>query len=222
MPSPSVDQYELDWISLPVAGRRIGGFIGWLFFAAFWNGIVSVFVTMAVQSFRHSDPEWFLTIFMIPFVLIGIFLILAAVHGFLALFNPYPVARIRPARIPLGGSADLRWEFKRFPGRIRELRILLIATEHIRTTSEDNRRSRKPAMSSKAVFEREISRLIDPLQIAAGQIRLSMPAEAMHSFDGGNCRLVWTVSFRGDIRFWPDLKDDLPVVVVPSNLPVSK
>ncbi len=214
--------FDSDWIPLPVARRRIGGFFGRVMVALFWNGLVSIFVVIAVQSFRRGDPEWFLTIFIIPFVLIGIFLILAAIHGFLALFNPYPVVQIRPARIPLGGSANLRWEFKGFPGRIRELKILLIAAEQIRTTYDEKERKQKMGMSSRPVFEREAICLTDPQQIAAGQIRLSIPTDAMHSFDGGNCCLVWTVSFRGDIRIWPNLKDDLPIVVVPPNLPESK
>jgi len=38
----------------------------------FWNGITSVFVTIAIRSHLKGDPEWFLTFFIIPFVLIGL------------------------------------------------------------------------------------------------------------------------------------------------------
>lgn len=216
---PSIeDDFVNDWVVLPAAGRRAGKFFGWLFFAVFWNGITSVFVIMAAQSFRRGHPDWFLSLFMIPFVLIGLGLVLAACHQFLALLNPYPVVRIRPARIPLGASADLQWEFKGLPGRIRELKILLTATEQIRNTSDEKKRNRDVSMSSKPVFERELACLTDPQQIVSGQIGLTVPAGAMHSFDSGNCRLTWAISFHGDIRIWPNLKDDLPIVVVPPNL----
>lgn len=219
---PSVeDDFRDDWITLPAAGRRAGKFFGWLFIAAFWNGIISVFIVMAIQSFRRGHPDWFLSLFMIPFVLIGLGLTLAACHQFLALFNPYPVARIRPGRIALGTSADLQWEFKGVPSRIRELKIVLTATEQIRNASDENKRNRNVSMSSKPVFERELLCLTDSQQIASGQIRLSIPPSAMHSFDSGNCRLIWAVSFRGDIRIWPNLKDDLMIVVIPSNLQES-
>jgi len=216
-PSPEND-FADDWVALPAAGRRIGKFFGWLFFAVFWNGITSVFVTIAVQSCRHGHPEWFMTVFLVPFVLIGLALILAACHQLLSLFNPYLIARIRPGRIPLGSSADLNWTFKGLPGRIGELKVVLTATEPIRSTSDDGDRKRQMSPSSKPVFECELACLTDPQQIASGQIRLSIPASAMHSFDSGNCRLTWAVSFRGDIRIWPNLKDDLPIVVVPPNL----
>ncbi len=213
---------DSEWRPLPVTGRRIGGFFGALLITVFWNGIVSVFVTIAIQSFRRGNPEWFLTLFMIPFVLVGIGLIGVVIHQFLSLFNPYPVARIRPGQISLGTTAELEWEFKGLFHRIRELRILLTATEHVRNTSEGGKGKQQMAKSSQLVFERELVRLEDPLQISTGRIIIPVPAEAMHSFDGGNCRLVWAVSFRGDIRIWPNIKDELPIVVVPPNLKESR
>lgn len=216
-PSVEADRCN-DWITLPAAGRRAGKFFGWLLFAAFWNGMISVFIGMAIQSFRHGHPEWFLAVFLIPFVLIGFALILAAGYQFLALFNPYPVVRIRPGRVRLGETADLKWELRGLPGRIRELKIVLTASEQIRNTSDENRRNRTVSMSSKPIFERDLVLLTEPQQIASGQIRLSIPAAGMHSFDSGNCRLIWAVSFLGDIRLWPNLKDDLTILVVPSHL----
>ena len=47
-----------------------------LFFTLFWNGIVSIFVYNVVKSYLDGRPEICLTIFLIPFVLIGLGLIL--------------------------------------------------------------------------------------------------------------------------------------------------
>ena len=48
---------------------RIGMLIGITCMAVFWNGIVSVFVWQVIESWRSGHADWFLTLFMIPFVL---------------------------------------------------------------------------------------------------------------------------------------------------------
>ncbi|HOP98860.1 MAG TPA: DUF3592 domain-containing protein, partial [Verrucomicrobiota bacterium] len=63
--------------------------------ALFWNGIVSVFLTQVVQSWRRGDPEWFLTLFMVPFVVVGLGFIGGCGYSFLALsklFRNVPVS----------------------------------------------------------------------------------------------------------------------------------
>ena len=52
--------------------------LGAIAIAAFWNGIVSVFVFQLFAEFH-----WFLALFLIPFVLIGLFIIGYAVMRFL-------------------------------------------------------------------------------------------------------------------------------------------
>ena len=60
---------------LPMATSPGWALFGTLVACLFWNGIVSVFVVLAVNSHLEGNPEWFLTIFIIPFVLIGIGLV---------------------------------------------------------------------------------------------------------------------------------------------------
>lgn len=47
-----------------------GKLIGVIAFSLVWNGIVSVFVWQAVQSWQQGEPEWGLNIFLVPFVLL--------------------------------------------------------------------------------------------------------------------------------------------------------
>ena len=71
------------------AGRDSAGrVLGLTLLALFWNGIVSVFVWQAVHSWRQGQPDGCLTVFLIPFVLVGLGLIFAVVRQFLVLFNP--------------------------------------------------------------------------------------------------------------------------------------
>src|ERR1051326_4419060 len=72
--------------------------------ALFWNGIVSVFLAQIIRSRGSGPMEWFLAIFLIPFVVIGLGLLCASAYFFLALFNPRPRLRATPGLVPLGGA----------------------------------------------------------------------------------------------------------------------
>ncbi|MEP4049753.1 MAG: DUF3592 domain-containing protein, partial [Luteolibacter sp.] len=59
--------------------------LGILFAAVFWNGIVAVFVSLLIGFIISGDGQaLFLGLFLIPFVLIGIFLITATANRFRA------------------------------------------------------------------------------------------------------------------------------------------
>ena len=37
----------------------------------------------------------------------------------------------------------------------------------------------------------------------------------MHSFEAPNNRVRWTLIVHGDIPFWPDVRDEFPITVLP-------
>jgi hypothetical protein len=84
----------------------IGKVGGALFFALFWNGIVSVFVWQAWKGWERGEPDWFLTIFLIPFVLVGLASFGFVGHFLLALANP----RLAHLRIFLEGSEEATYQ----------------------------------------------------------------------------------------------------------------
>ncbi len=84
-------------IEVKVSLRSLGGFIAMLFITLFWNGVVSVFVLAAIAGLYANLvgplPQWFpkpddnmglgmtlfLCVFLIPFVLVGLVLLLGLV-----------------------------------------------------------------------------------------------------------------------------------------------
>lgn len=87
----------------------IGKLLGMLLVALFWNGIVSVFLVQIVQGWRSGNPEIFMTLFMIPFVLIGLAMIFGVFYFLLAMFNPRPSLILTPGGLALGSTASLKW-----------------------------------------------------------------------------------------------------------------
>ncbi len=187
-------------IELEVRSSPMKKLIGMLFICAFWNGIVSVFVYQVVQGFARGRPEWFLTLFMIPFVLVGLGLILGVIYFFLAFFNPRPKLVVSTDSVPPGGTLALTWKIGRRAHRIRRLVMLLEGREEA-TYSRGTR-----TYTDKEYFARvEFLNTESPEEIAAGRATLTVPAGTMHSFEARHNKVIWTLRVHGDIHMWPNI-----------------
>jgi len=186
--------------------------LGIIAFAAFWNGIVSIFVYQVVQAFRQGHPDWFLTLFMIPFVLVGLGAIVFVFHQFLALFNPRVRLELSPARIPIGSAAELGWRFSGRTGVISQLKITLRGREEA-----TYRRGTKTHTDKKTFYELELVSSTQSSEIASGQVGLIVPQDTMHSFEAKNNKIIWELEVHGDIAKWPDVKERFKITVTPAK-----
>ncbi len=193
------------------AGKLIGAIV----FALFWNGIVSIFVVQVVQGFRAGHPAWFTTIFMVPFVLIGVGILGLVVYQFLAMFNPRPTLELSSTMIPLGGAVELRWRLSGNVHRIGSLAVMLRGRE-----SATYRRGTKTHTDTNTFYEMELYRTSNALDIASGQVGFVMPDDTMHSFEAENNKIVWSLDVHGDIERWPDVKESFTIAVLPAPCPV--
>ena len=98
-------------------------------FALFWNGITGVFVGIAFNDYLGGDVNWVLTLFLIPFVLVGLFLIGMVGHAFLALFNPTVEVYFDPPAVEPGGELNLSWSLAGSTHRLRSLEFTLRGVE---------------------------------------------------------------------------------------------
>ncbi len=201
-------------VTLKPTTGRIGKFIGSIVFAVFWNGITSVFVSIAVSRHLGGDPEWFLTFFIIPFVLIGLGLIGYVFYSFLALFNPRVQLTINRAAVPLGEPLLLDWTLTGAAGRLRSFKITLEGREEATYQRGTNTVTDKHTFATLTLTE-----LTDAADIMAGHGRaeLVVPADTMHSFVATNNKIVWTLKAHGQIARWPDVKDEFPIVIAPQR-----
>lgn len=181
--------------------------------ALFWNGIVGVFLWHIWESWRDGSPEGCLTVFIIPFALIGALLLVGVPYQLLALFNPRPRLILTPGRIELGGSSELSWRFEGWPSRIRRLRITLEGVEEADIASGDSRRTEKETFATYDLLDTSLGP-----EIAGGSIRVGVPADTMHTFEAPGHRILWTLKLHGTIRLWPDVLEEVPVVIRPRPL----
>ena len=175
----------------------------------FWNGVVSVFLFFLINQWRHGNFEWFLAVFLTPFVLIGLFLLFSVFHGFLALFNPRPRLTLHSGQLCVGEAADLEWEFSGAAGRIRRLRIYLEGREEaIYTRGTDT-------VTDKNVFA--TVELVNKQGAEPGRARVEIPSNTMHSFKSDHNKIIWEIHVNGDIGFWSDVAESFELEVLPKR-----
>jgi len=188
--------------------------LGMVAFAClFWNGIVSIFVYQVVEGFRTGEPEWFLTIFMIPFVVIGVGLVVAVFYVALTLFNPRYTLKLRPGLIQPGTSGSIAWKASGSAGRIQQLSIKLVGQEKASYTVGTDTRTEE-----KTFFESDLIDTRDLWQLAAGEVEFAIPVEAMHSFESDHNKIIWSIKLHGHIALWPDVSDEYKIAVLPARL----
>jgi hypothetical protein len=178
--------------------------------AVFWNGIVGVFVWQAVAGWRRGRPDWFLTLFLVPFVLVGAAFIGSVFYFLLAAANPRPRLRIMPGSPRLGDRLQVEWSFTGRVARIRRLEIRLVGRE------EATYRRGTDTVTDREEFARlhVAASELGP-EIRAGSREVEVPADAMHSLEAASNKIVWTLEVSGDISRWPDVSETFPVVVRP-------
>ena len=208
-------------VTPPVASRSFGAVVleptitplrKWvitLLVTLFWNGIVSVFLFFLINQWRHGHIEWFLAVFLTPFVLIGLLLLFSVFHGFLALFNPRPRLTLHSGQLRLGEEADLEWEFSGSISRIRQLRIHLEGREEaIYTRGTDT-------VTDKNVFA--TVELVNKPGAEPGRVRVEIPSNTMHSFKSDHNKIIWEIHVNGDIGFWSDVDESFELEVLPKR-----
>jgi hypothetical protein len=188
--------------------------LGVTFAALFWNGIVSIFLHKVVTGWNKGHGDACLTAFMVPFVGIGLALVVAAGHTLLALFNPRPVLVLGGGGLALGESTDLRWSFTGRAERVHQLVIRLEGREEATYRQGTDTRTDKNTF-----FSLDLVDTTDPGEISDGKARVDVPADSMHSFTAANNKIVWVLSVHGHVRGWADVKDEYLLAVAPATRP---
>ena len=202
---------------LPMATSPGWALFGTLAFCIFWNGIVSVFVGIAVHSHLAGDPEWFLTFFIIPFVLVGIgaivmffrqLLITTGVGPTLMEISGHPLQPGEQYRLFVSQSGRLT---------VNALRVSLVCEESATYRQGTNTRTETREVYRRQLYHRE------GFEVESGfpfeqEMDMEVPAGAMHSFKAEHNEINWVLAVEGDVARWPDYKRRFSVIVRPTDV----
>jgi Protein of unknown function (DUF3592) len=199
---------------LPIAATP-----GWTLFAVLtaclvWNGIVAAFVVMAVKTHLAGEPDWLLTAFVVPFVVIGIMLM-----GYLfrqgILTAGVGATRLEISNHPLypGGEYEV---FISQAGRftLTSLNLFLVCQERATYRQGTDTRTDICTVYRRCLFTVENVELEDHKPFD-GRCRLDIPPSAMHSFNSDHNEIGWKLVVRGCVASRPNYERDFPVLVHP-------
>ncbi|MBN9517706.1 hypothetical protein J0H58_04165 [bacterium] len=186
--------------------------LGVLGAAAFWNGIVGVFVWQAVQGLRRGNPEWFLVVFLIPFVLVGLVLVAVAVAAagvwVVSLLVGKVVVEVDAHPLVPGGR--YRGHVAQGgPHRLTKVGVELACEEAATYTSGTTE------STDKKVVATQLAELPEPLPAAPLDFEFVVPAGAMHSFAAEKNRITWKLTVWGRVLGVLPYQRSFEVVVRP-------
>jgi hypothetical protein len=183
---------------------------GSLIFSLIWNGIVSVFVYQLVSDWMRGDRDWFLALFLVPFVLVGIGSIAMVGYCVLAAFNPRPQVALDRRTLRLGGAVHIRWRFTGRSGRIQRLKIALEGRE------EATYQRGTDSHTDRETFTRiTIADTTTQHEIRQGNRDIWIPEDTMHSFAANHNKIVWMLKVNGEVPRWPDVDNEYELHVQP-------
>ncbi|MGJ8726488.1 MAG: DUF3592 domain-containing protein [Roseibacillus sp.] len=194
----------------PKSGNRWGKFLGHLFFALFWCGIVSVFLTFAWKDWAKGDPEWFLIIFMIPFVLVGLFLLGTLPHSFLAIFSPRFDLDFRDPELKPGLATKFRWKQSGGSGQLTEMTITLEGREEATYQRGTDR-----ATATSLFYQKEIFKSSHLPEMIANECDLIFPADTLPSFEGEHNKICWCLRMNAAVKARPDVREEIEITLQP-------
>lgn len=194
---------------------------GWISFTMavvclIWNSLVAIFVVQVINQHLSGQPNWLLTWLMVPFVLAGLWTLVALgrqVLFHLAMGNTC----VEVSRHPFYPGCAFRC-FVSQTGRlhVRWLQVQLICEEQaIYQQGTDTRcetlRVYRETYFSKRKFH------ITPRQPLETEFEGTVPAGGMHSFASAHNAVVWTLVVRGRMARWGECERRFPVYVYPAS-----
>jgi len=233
-PLPQIRKTEKDWLpkikvsakspnpqdKTPVtlqASRIVPLLVGLIALNIFYN-------IMAAQIF-FEIYQWLIngtffanasTILIVPAV--SIFFAVTTGYIALQLFNPRPIIKISEERITLGSSALIAWSFRGRTSSIEHLTLTLQGKEQIQYSTGSGK-SRSTKTLENPFYQVQLIDGDDPHQIRAGQAGVVIPHHVMHSFEAGDTKIIWEILVSGAVRFWPDIRNQFKIAVVPVGIP---
>lgn len=185
-------------------------------FCLIWNTSAVLLVAVAANSFRAQRPEWFLTIFAIPFVMIGGWSVYDFVRQWLLFAGTGPTTLeisnhpLRPGRTYTVALSQA--------GRIgfQSLAVHLVCEE-----SATYRQGTDIRTEQRRRFDRQLCRRtqirIDPGKPFEYEFPLHMPEDAMHSFQSEHNAVNWMLVVHGQAEAWPPFERCFPLLVYPQD-----
>jgi len=199
---------------LPGEWPGTGALISIGLFAMAWNAMIAVFCVFAIGGLFRGEIQYRLLILLIPGIYIGL-------RSGQLFFRSY----VR--EIGIGSTTVEIEDLPLVPGRTYKLLLvqygrLVIKKLSIRLVCEEESTYH---FGTDVRTEREVVRLQNILELGRSRIdwgrplelecQVSIPSDAMHSFQSIHNAIHWKIIVEGEANRWPSYSRSFPVIVYP-------
>jgi hypothetical protein len=200
--------------------QKLGCAVAFLIpFTTIWVSVVSAFVVHLARQHALGQHNWGKTFFLVPFVLVGLGLIVllcAAAAGLIGrLLTGRVAVELSAHPLEAGGRYEVWAEQGAGAVPLRAVRVRLVCRESARYQQGTSTYTSTREVYGQDVLSPETNPRGDGL---SGGVRrpLEVPAGVMHSFAAANNQVSWFVQVRGRVGLLP-LRLAFPVVVYPAG-----
>jgi hypothetical protein len=192
-------------------------FFGALVFTVFWNGIVSIFVGQVISDLQRGVWNWFLIVFLTPFVLVGLVAVLVTLYALLLWFASRLAGRLRLelSGHPLTPGQSYDWLLAQSGGgaRIQGLTMALVCNEAATYRQGTSNTTDRKEVYKLTLVEGSADTTADPTMGHHGT--LTLPLAAMPSFLSEHNVVEWKLSVQGSVLGFLPFSSDFPIEVQP-------
>ena len=185
-------------------------------FALLWNGVACVLLVWAIRSHLADRPEWFLSVFMVPFLAVSVWSIRYLfqsiwIHTGMGLttleISDHPLVPGHEYQVALSQHGHIA---------VNSLELWLVCEEEATYRQGTDIRTEVRRVMEKQLFQRKNFR-IEPVEPFQALINLPIPATAMHSFQSPHNSVQWRLVVRGHVANWPQFERGFSIVVFPGE-----
>jgi hypothetical protein len=188
-----------------------------VFATLIWCGTLTPFLVIAIRDHQQGNPNWIMSLLLVPFLLGGIFMIVGTI-----VFARRALALVRGGGVVLEVSEHPLVPGNRYevyaqpakPGALSDIRLALVceeaATYQQGTSTRTDRRK---------VYVQDLPLSETAASASSGvpfRATVDLPATVMHSFDSGHNKIIWKFEVRGKVGTL-NYSRGFPVVVFPAG-----
>ncbi len=182
----------------------------------FWNGTLLVFVVFCIRDWVQGNGSWFLTIFLIPFALLGLLMIVLLFRAALVTLGVGPT-HVEISKHPwrAGGEYEI-WFSQSGKLTLQHFIVELVCEESVTYRQGTDTRTERSIVHRQTLFERR-DFVIPEGEPLAEKVLCRIPPTAMHSFAAASNEIQWKIMVRADIVAWPNFERSYSVIVQPAE-----
>jgi hypothetical protein len=199
---------------LPTVESPIWGVLASALFCLAWNGVSAVLTVIATRSWANGNPEWFLSLLLIPAHGVGAWAIYYFLRQLVVHTGIGPtIVEVSNHPFYPGGRYELLLSQSGHM-RMKRLELQLVCEEEATYHQGTDVRHETRQVCQREIFnQRDFS--IDPSQVYERQLEFSIPVEAMHSFQSAHNAVAWKLVVSGEPEEWPPFVRSFPIIVYP-------